>query len=336
MAANIILIASWGFLWSQSSEAILSGMVIGAINGFLSTILVMGTLPYLESVFGVTTVVKLLELSNSNQPLLKRLMIEAPGTYNHSILVGNLAEAAADEVGADPLLVRVASYYHDIGKLKRPYFFIENQSSSDNPHDNLQVSLSALILTSHVKDGIDLLKENKFPKEIIDIVEQHHGTSLISYFYQKALENADDPVSIHKDDFRYTGRKPQTKEAALVLLADVVQAAVQSLIGDERSKIEAKVREVIKNKVDDDQLHECPLTFKDLDIIANAFLMVLSGFNHQRIVYPEDVAKEVGAVIDEDILTDNQQISGDSGQQGNEEPLADAGQVDGQPGSAGD
>ncbi len=334
MVTNAILIASWGLLWSQSSEAILSGVIIGAINGFLSTILVMGTLPYLEGASGVTTVVKLLELSNSNQPLLKRLMIEAPGTYNHSILVGNLAESAADEVGADPLLVRVASYYHDIGKLKRPYFFIENQSSPDNPHDNLQVSLSAMILTSHVKDGIELLKENHFPWEIIDIVEQHHGTSVLSFFYKKALENAENASSVRQDDFRYPGRKPQTKEAALVLLADVVQAAVQSLVGDERNKIEAKVREVIKSKVDDGQLQECPLTFKDIGIIANAFLMVLSGFNHQRIEYPEDVAKEVGAVIDEDKYKDNQQPNNDGDQQGNQEPVAETGQADDQSGGA--
>ena len=186
--ANLLVVGAWGLIWHQSYSAIGIGMLFGLINGLLSAILAMGILPYLESAFGITTVIRLLELSNSNHPLLKRLMMEAPGTYNHSILVGNLAEAAADAIGANTLLVRVASYYHDIGKLKRPHFYIENQRPGENPHDKLQPGLSAMIITSHTTDGSKMLREEHFPEEIIDIVEQHHGNSVLKYFYNKAKE----------------------------------------------------------------------------------------------------------------------------------------------------
>ena len=285
--ANILVIAAWGLIFHHSYSAIGIGMAIGLVNGLLSSILAMGILPYLENVFGITTVIKLLELSNSNHPLLKRLMMEAPGTYNHSILVGNLAEAAADAIGADPLLVRVSSYYHDIGKLKRPHFYIENQRPGDNPHDRLQPGLSAMIITSHTTDGAKMLRAEHFPEEIIDVVEQHHGSGLLTFFYQKAKKQALDPEEIKRGDYCYKGRKPQTKEAALVMLADSVQAAVQSLAGNDKDAVEEKVRSVIDSKLQDGQLSECPLTFRDLGIISESFLMVLSGMNHQRIAYPD-------------------------------------------------
>ncbi|NLF80245.1 MAG: HDIG domain-containing protein [Clostridia bacterium] len=297
--ANLVVICAWGLIWHQSYQAIGLGMLFGLINGLLSAILAMGILPYLESAFGVTTVIRLLEYSNSNNLLLKRLMVEAPGTYNHSILVGNLAEAAADAIGADALLVRVSSYYHDIGKLRRPHFYIENQVTGDNPHDKLQPGLSARIIISHVADGVRMLREARFPGEIIDIVEQHHGNSLLSLFYNKAKEQALDPDEVKLADYCYKGPRPQTKEAALVMLADSVQAAVQAMDNRDAGLVEEKVHEIIQLRVREKQLDDCALTFHDLDVIVQNFLMVLSGIHHQRVSYavpealPEaDIAEE--------------------------------------------
>jgi putative nucleotidyltransferase with HDIG domain len=224
-------------------------------------------------------------------------MMEAPGTYNHSVLVGNLAETAADAVGADTMLVRVASYYHDVGKLKRPYFFIENQGLKDNPHDKLQPSLSVMIITSHVREGVEMLRQARFPQEIIALVEQHHGTGLLRMFYRKAREQALDSGSVHEEAFRYPYSKPQSKEAALVLLADSIQAAVQSLKQPAKGQIEETVRGIIKGRMEDGQLQECPLTFQDMQIIEETFLRVLSGMNHSRLVYPEQTAKEAGGNV---------------------------------------
>ncbi|MBQ1501884.1 MAG: HDIG domain-containing protein [Firmicutes bacterium] len=285
--ANVLVIGAWGLLGSKPYLDIAIGMGFGVVSGLLSAILAMGILPYLENAFGITTVIKLMELSNSNNPLLKRLMMEAPGTYNHSILVGNLAEAAANAIGADTLLVRVASYYHDIGKLKRPHFYIENQRPGDNPHDKLQPGLSAMIITSHTTDGAKMLRAERFPEEIIDIVQQHHGRSLLTGFYQKAKAQAMDPDEVKKTDYCYKGPKPQTREAAVVMLADSVQAAVQSLAAADKEAVETKVHAIIDAKVNDGQLSECPLTFGDLGKVYESFLMVLSGMNHQRIAYPE-------------------------------------------------
>lgn len=272
---------------------ILSALSFGLINGIFSSVLAIGLLPFLESAFGITSAVKLLELANPGQPLLKRLLLEAPGTYHHSIVVGNLAEAAADAVGGESLLVRVGAYYHDIGKLKRPYFFIENQLSCENPHDKIAPTLSTLIITSHTKDGVELARENKLPQPIIDIVEQHHGTSLVSFFFNKALENDKNEKTVTEEDFRYEGSKPQTKEAALVMMADSVEAAVRSLQKPTPGRIEGLVRRIIKDKLQDGQLDECDLTFKDLDVIANTFVRVLSGIFHARVEYPETVLKEI-------------------------------------------
>ena len=292
---NVVTIGAWGLVFSQSLHMIGIGMAFGAINGLMSAVLAMGMLPFLESGFGITTVIRLLELSNSNHPLLKRLMMEAPGTYNHSVLVGNLAEAAADAIGADSLLVRVGSYYHDIGKLKRPQFFVENQRPGDNPHDKLQPALSAMIITAHPGDGAKMLRELRFPVEIIDIVEQHHGTGLLSYFYLRAKENALDIEDVKEADFRYKGQRPQTKEAALVMLADSVQAAIQAMTTGDKQQMENRVREVIQGKIDDGQLRDCPLTFRDLNMIGQTFLMVLSGVNHHRISYPGQDVPQVEA-----------------------------------------
>ncbi len=291
--ANVFIIAAWGLLYNQSYSLIGWGLLFGLLNGFISAILAMGLLPFMESAFSITTAVRLLELSNSNHPLLKRLMLEAPGTYNHAILVGNLAEAAADMIGADPLLVRVGAYYHDIGKLKRPYFFIENQAGGENPHNKLQPTLSVMIITSHIREGVQMLREAKFPEEVISVVEQHHGSGFLGMFYQKALDEAYDKDIIHKEDYHYPYQKPQSKEAAILMLADSVQAAVQAIKSPEKGQVEGMVQKVIKSKVDDLQLQECPLTFRDLYEIEQAFLMVLSGMNHSRIIYPDKVALEV-------------------------------------------
>lgn len=295
MLANAATILGMGLLLNYSLPMFSVAIPMGVFNGVLASVLTIGSLPFLETVFAITTSISLLELSNPNQPLMKRLLMEAPGTYHHSILVGNLAEAAADAVRADSLLARVGSYYHDIGKLKRPYFFIENQLTSENPHDKLAPTLSNLIILAHTKDGMELAKEHRLPQVIKDIIVQHHGTSLISFFYNKAVNQAktgrDDPV--HEDDFRYEGPKPQTKEAAIVMLADTVEAAVRSVQKSTPGRVEGTVRKVIKEKLDDGQLEESDLTFRELNIIAQSFVRVLSGFFHSRIEYPENVLKEI-------------------------------------------
>lgn len=291
-AANVAAIMVIGLLYETPTGLVIgSGLLLGLTNGILSSILTNGALPYLESTFGITSSVRLLELSHPSNPLLKRLLTEAPGTYHHSIIVGNLAEAATEAVGGESLLVRVAAYYHDIGKIKRPYFFIENQMTSDNPHDKIAPSLSTLILTSHVKDGIELAKEYKLPKAVTDIIEQHHGAGLCSFFYHKAVESGKGE-NISEDEFRYEGPKPQTREAAIVMLADSVEAAVRSLQNRTHGRVEGLVRKIIKDKLMDGQLDECDLTFRDLDLIATAFLKVLSGIFHSRVEYP-DMSKEM-------------------------------------------
>lgn len=292
----LLVAVSWCFMWSYERNSLLVAMLMSLLNGVLSVILTVGTMPLLESAFSITTGIRLMELANINHPLLKKLMIEAPGTYNHSIIVGNLAEAAADRIGADGLLVRVASYFHDIGKVKRPNFFVENQKPGDNPHDKLQPSLSTFIITSHTKEGAEMAREYKLPKEIIDIIEQHHGTSLVQGFYKKALdaqENSDIDIAIREEDFCYPGPKPQTREAALVMLADSCQAAVQSMNAPTSGQIEGMVRDIVKGKLNSGQLDQCALTFRDLDIIASTYATILAGANHYRLPYPEQLAKEL-------------------------------------------
>ncbi|MFZ5650098.1 MAG: HD family phosphohydrolase [Bacillota bacterium] len=290
-AATVAAIIIMGVLGNASPALIMSSaLILGVTNGILASILTNGSLPYLENVFGITSSVRMLELSHPSSPLLKKLLTEAPGTYHHSILVGNLAEAASEVVGGDSLLVRVGAYYHDIGKIKRPYFFIENQMTCDNPHDKIAPTLSTLILTSHVRDGLDLAREYKLPQAISNIIEQHHGTGLVTYFYHKARENGGN--NINEDEFRYEGPKPMTKEAAIVMLADSVEAAVRSMQNRTHSRIEGLVRKILRDKLLDGQLDECELTFKDLEKIAESFLRVLSGIFHSRVEYP-DLTKEM-------------------------------------------
>lgn len=294
--ANIVTVASLGLINKMSWVGLLTGSGLAVANGILSSVLTIGLLPFLESAFHITTPFKLLELSNPNQPLLKRLLMEAPGTYHHSIMVGNMAESAADAVEADSLLARVAAYYHDIGKLKRPYFFTENQLAQNNPHDKLAPTLSTLIINSHVKDGVDLAHQHGLPDMITDIMRQHHGTSMIGFFYQKAVEAGgtdEDKENINPEDFRYETPKPKTKEAAIVMLADSVEAGVRSKQKLNPGKMEGFVRQVIRDKFENGQLEECELTFRELDIIAQAFVKMLSGIFHTRIEYPDNVLKEM-------------------------------------------
>lgn len=269
----------------------LMGSLLGIISGILSAVLMIGALPYLETAFGITSMIKLLELSNPNHELLKRLILEAPGTYHHSLMVGNLAEATAESIGANPLLVRVGAYYHDIGKIKRPEYFIENQRGF-NPHEKIAPALSALIVTSHVKEGLELAREVRLPEVITDFISGHHGTSMTKYFYRQAVEE-DGTQNVNEETFRYEGPKPHSKEVALVMLADSVEAAVRSLPELSVDKVREMVRKIINDKLNEGQLEECDLTFRDLDVIARNFCKVLEGVYHKRIEYPETIALEL-------------------------------------------
>ena len=276
-----------------------SSLILGFTNGLLSAVLTIGTLPYLENAFRITSAVKLLELANPTNPLLRRLLTEAPGTYHHSILVGNLAEAAAEAVGGDPLLVRVGAYYHDVGKIKRPYFFSENQFTRTNPHDKIAPSLSTLILTSHVKDGVELAREYDLPLVVRDIIEQHHGTSLVSYFYHKALEN-ERKEAVSEEEFRYEGPKPQSKEAAIVMLADAVESASRTLVDPAPARIESLVREIAENRLRGGQFDESGLTLRELRTVEKSMAMSLISIYHGRIKYPEQKRREEEKRRDDD------------------------------------
>ncbi|MDX2494210.1 MAG: HDIG domain-containing protein [Desulfuromusa sp.] len=289
--ANMALLIGIHFLTGRNFELqLLWKLGFGFFGGVISAIVVNGIIPLVESAFKYTTDIKLLELANMNTPILRQLMIEAPGTYHHSILVGNLAEAAAEAIHANPLLTRVAAYYHDIGKIKKPLYFIENSGGQRNRHDKLAPSMSALILTSHVKDGVELAREHKLGAEIIDIIQQHQGTTLIKFFYDRAKSQTDPGMpQVDERDYRYHGPKPQTREAALILLADAIEAASRTLSDPTPARIQGMVQKLINNVFIDGQLNECDLTLKDLNSIAKSFNRVLSGSFHHRVEYPEPV-----------------------------------------------
>ncbi len=273
-----------------TTEALIAS-AFGFLGGILMGIIATGILPLVEMSFGFTTDIKLLELGNLDQPLLRELMVQAPGTYHHSVIISNMVEATAKAVDANPLLAKVSAYYHDIGKMKKPLYFIENQIWGENRHEKLAPSMSSLILISHTKDGVDLAKKNRLGREITDIIHQHHGTSLITYFYQKAKERmvakGKKSAEVEEENFRYPGPKPQTKEAGLVMLADMVEAASRSLGDPTPSRIKGMVQKIMNKAFSDGQLDECELTLKDLNEIAKSFNKTLSGIFHQRIEYPE-------------------------------------------------
>ncbi len=285
---NVVLTFSIGLLISSNVPDVANKSLQAFIAGILSGILTIGFLPFFENVFDVLTAIKLLELTNPNNPLLKRLLIEAPGTYHHSILVGNLSELAVEAVGGDPIFARACAYYHDVGKLKRPYFFKENQLENDNPHNKITPNLSTLIIISHVKDGVELAREYKLPKKIIDVIEQHHGTSLVQYFYLTVKNSSMNPSGLNEDDFRYKGPIPESREAAVIMLADAVEAAVRSIADPTGEKIEEKVNYIIKNRMDDGQLDNCELTLRDIEKVRKSFLSIFNGIYHNRIEYPVD------------------------------------------------
>jgi len=260
---------------------------MGLLGGFFVATVVSALLPAFESLFGVTTDIKLLELSNMDRPLLRELAVKAPGTYHHSILVGELAEEAAVAIGANSLFVRVATLYHDIGKINKPAYFIENQRGFENKHAKLTPRMSSLILINHVKEGVEIAKSYGLPQSIIDNIPQHHGTRLIRFFYDKAQKTEDpDLQSVNEEDFRYPGPKPQTREAAVIMLADAVEAATRSLEEPTPARIKGMIKKIFDDIFLDGQLEQCDLTLKDLEKIASTFQRVLAGIYHSRVPYP--------------------------------------------------
>jgi len=284
---NILLVvAAEIYSGNLSGMHILWGAVFTFVGGVGTGIVTSGLSPLIELAFGYTTDITLLELANLDRPILKRLMIEVPGTYHHSVVVGTMVEAAASEIEANPLLAKVCGYYHDIGKIKKPLYFIENQEDGINRHDKLAPSLSSLILIAHIKDGMEMARENKLGQAIIDTIEQHHGTSLIQYFYEKAkAQKGTHAVKI--EDFRYPGPRPQTREAGLVMLADVLEAASRTMENPTPSRIQRLVQDLINKIFSEGQLDNCELTLKDLHNIARSFKKILTGIHHHRIEYPE-------------------------------------------------
>ncbi|BBM44478.1 HD family phosphohydrolase [Leptotrichia trevisanii] len=279
-----LLSFSYGLV-NQSSFGLMMLMIVFSVfSGILTGMLSLAVLPYFEDYFEILTTMKLLELSDFSHTLLKQLLMKAPGTFHHSIMVGALAEGAAESIGANATFARIASYYHDIGKMKRPEFFVENQQNGDNPHNKIKPSLSALILTSHTKDGYIMGKENKLPKEILDVILEHHGTTLTQYFYYKALESGEEVV---ESNFRYSGPKPRTKESGIILLADTVEAATRTLENKSKEGIENFIRYLVKSKMDDKQLSDSDLTLGEIEKVVQSFINTLQGVYHERIKYPK-------------------------------------------------
>jgi cyclic-di-AMP phosphodiesterase PgpH len=284
---NIFLVTVIDFYTADfSGIKILWDWSFGFMGGIGAGIVTAGMAPLIEIAFDYTTDIKLLELANLDRPILKRLLMEAPGTYHHSVVVGSMVEAAASEINANSLLGKVCGYYHDIGKIKKPIYFIENQTNVRNPHDKLAPSMSKRILAAHVKDGVAMANENRLGQDIVDTIRQSHGTSLMSYFYQRALQQKGEG-SVEDSDFRYPGPKPQTREAGLVMLADVSEAASRTLDNPTPSRIQGLVQKLINGIFSDGQLDECELTLKDLHRIAKSFNQILNGIHHHRIEYPE-------------------------------------------------
>jgi putative nucleotidyltransferase with HDIG domain len=282
---------------AMNVQEILMVAGFGLMNGVFSGILANGVLPYMESMFSLATSSRLLELADLSQPLLKRLAEEAPGTYQHSVAVATLAEAAANGINADPLLTKIAAYFHDIGKLKRPMYFSENQSD-ENRHDQVTPYMSSLILIGHIRDSLDLGREYGLPERVLSIMSQHHGTTLISYFFEEAKKNKDGE-EVNEERFRYPGPKPQTKEAAIVMLADSVEAAARTLPQHTHSKIEGLVQKIIEHKLNDEnQLDESDLTLKDIEKIEQIFVRTISSMYHGRIDYPGKLSNQPKGATD--------------------------------------
>ncbi|MER2089846.1 MAG: HDIG domain-containing metalloprotein, partial [Sporosarcina sp.] len=284
--SNMMFIAFY-LLMTQSSYALTElvyYMIAAIVSGILSGALTIGLMPFFESAYGLLSDMRLIELSNPNHPLMKKVLIETPGTYHHSVMVANLADAACESIGANGLLARVGCYYHDIGKTLRPGFFIENQHAGQNPHDALPPEKSRDIIIAHAEDGAKLLEKHKMPVEIVDIARQHHGTSTLKYFYIKAKKSGED---IKEEEFRYAGPKPQTKEIAIISIADSVEAAVRSMKEPTPKKIAELVRSIVNDKLNDGQFDECDLSMKELKTAESVICETLNGIFHNRIEYPK-------------------------------------------------
>ena len=303
---NALVVSVFSLLGTRDLRGVLELWFASGASAAGSAVAAVGTFAVIGSAFGILTVFQLLELANPSQPLLRRLLVETPGTYHHSLMVGNLAERAAEAIGADPLVTRVAAYYHDVGKLSNPLAFIENQAGGENIHDQLEPDVSAQILKQHVADGIDAAYAAKLPKALIAYIPQHHGTAVMSYFLARARERAAEPyggadtgdgakaaAAVDERKFRHAGPKPQTREAALIMLADSVEASVRSLQSRDEPAIRAMVTRIIDERVADGQFDECDLTFRDLERIKDAFVAQLLGMYHTRIAYPQNTVVEL-------------------------------------------
>jgi putative nucleotidyltransferase with HDIG domain len=308
VVANVVVVSIFSLLGARDLTGILQLSGASLAAGVGSAIATVGTFQAVGNLFGILTVFQLLELANPSQPLLRRLLLEAPGTYHHSLMVGNLAERAAEAIGADPLMARVAAYYHDVGKLANPGAFIENQAGAGNVHDDLEPDVSAQVLKAHVADGIEIAYRAKLPKPLIAFIPQHHGTTRIAYFWAKARELAAAPLggleatvgraaadALDERRFRHNGPRPQSREAAILMLADGVEASVRSLSSQDEPTVRAMVGRIIDERLDDGQFDECDLTLRDLERIREAFVAQLLGMYHQRIAYPGNKVVELEA-----------------------------------------
>ncbi|HYN87233.1 MAG TPA: HDIG domain-containing protein, partial [Ardenticatenaceae bacterium] len=289
--ANVGVVMSFGLLsgfYLPLEQLRIAGAAV--VNGFLCASLAIAALYFVSNWLGVTTFLQLVELGRPTSPLFKELLVKAPGTYHHSIMVSNLAERAAEEIGADPLLVRIGAYYHDVGKTRKPEFFVENQANGHNPHDDLDDPWeSARLIIAHVAEGVKLARKHNLPPQIVDFIRQHHGTTVVGYFYHKAVERVGaDQVRI--EDFRYPGPRPQSREGGILLLADAVEAAARAERPDGPVAIEALVRKLAAKRFADGQFDECDLTLRDLERICSAFVEVLQGIYHPRVRYPQEVS----------------------------------------------
>lgn len=285
LIANVIATIGIELFKGETIIAALKTLQFAAMGGVGSTFLAFGLFPMLEKVSKITTSITLLELSNLDKPILREFSVKAPGSYNHSVIVANLAEAGARAIGANPLLARVGAYYHDVGKMKKPTYFIENQKGIKNPHEKLKPSMSVLIVASHVKDGVEFVKKDGLPREVIDIIREHHGTTLMESFYRKT--NGADEL-----DFRYPGPKPQTKESAIVMLADSVEAKARSLENPSPSRIKGLIKEITAKRVEDGQFSETDITMKELEKVGESFFPILLGAFHSRVLNEKGTYKE--------------------------------------------
>jgi putative nucleotidyltransferase with HDIG domain len=285
-----------GFVDGASWEVVLRRCAWGAVAGLASVFLVTVLLPVLESAFAVTTDITLLELADLNRPILRRLMLEAPGTYHHSLVVGSLCEAGAAAIGGNPLLARVSAYYHDIGKVEKAEYYVENQAGARSPHEKIKPTMSCLIIESHIREGVEIARKEKLPRAIVSAILEHHGTTLMSFFYNKAKQKDPD---VDEREFRYPGPKPRAKETAVLMLADAVEAAARSLTEPTPSRIRGVVTRILDARVKDGQLDESPVTFEDLAEIRERFIPILTALFHARVHYPGGATEERPRAADE-------------------------------------